>query len=71
MKTVNDLENLNNASIYGRNSKTKRMHVSFRLTEQMEKDLNEFADTYGISLSVLVRLAIQFYLKVNKNNNSL
>ena len=68
MKTINDLENLNNASIYGRNAKHKRMHISFRLTEQMEKELNEFANTYGISLSVLVRLAIQFYLKMNKQN---
>lgn len=41
---------------------------SLALTNRMDKELTDFAAEYGLTKSSAIRLAIAFYLKINRED---
>ena len=50
-------------------NKDERFHISFRATDTMKKEIKDFTETHGISISALTRFAIVFYLNMNSNKS--
>ena len=50
-------------------NKDERIHVSFRVSDTMKKDIQEFTKAHGISTSALTRFAITFYLNIHSNKS--
>lgn len=44
----------------------KTNRITFRLNDEMLQEIERFAEEYNMKPSLVIRLAIQFYLKCNR-----